>query len=306
MEHWLTVGGPGRNGPLKHQTCSSSRCARSSPAALAQALPGAKVRLPDAAHAALAGSSCFFFHSVSIAESARPCAAQRHAVSTGPLAARQSHQSRSGAPGSLPGTTAASSAFANTLNKLLYAHCRPGQGPTSRTAALAGASQAHHSAHAASQRKGAKAVGVDAVGVQVAHVDLYARMVLGCDQLICPRAVRSIPSFVSAQRVCVDSEVLARCPARPRFEGDTLLRTVKAPSPVQLKPETAKEQRQPSCGARSHAQRHLRPPGNPCCAPTSTWLWSQVHAQARASWARSLAARTTCAGCTGPPSHSHR
>ncbi len=192
----------------KHQMCSSSRCARSSPAALAQVLPDAKVQHPHAAHAALAGSSCFFFHSVSIAESARPCTVQRCAVSTVALPRTRTESASLGCarnvPSGLPGTAAASSSTANALNKPMHAH--------RRIAAPAAGSQAHHCAHAASQRKGAEAVGVHAVGVQVPHVDLYTRVVLGCDQLVSPRAARSRPSFPLAQRACVDGEVACTVP----------------------------------------------------------------------------------------------
>lgn len=46
----------------------------------------------------------------------------------------------------------------------------------------------HLGADLAAQRKGGEGAGVDAVLVEVAHVDLHARVVLGGDQLVGPRA----------------------------------------------------------------------------------------------------------------------
>ena len=55
----------------------------------------------------------------------------------------------------------------------------------------------HHSAHAAGQREGGERAGVHTIGVQVANVDLHARMVLGRDQLVGPRAAHTAALPVS-------------------------------------------------------------------------------------------------------------
>jgi hypothetical protein len=56
--------------------------------------------------------------------------------------------------------------------------------------------RSHLSANLACQSKGGELVAVHTLLVQVANVHLDAGMVLGCDQLVCPRATSKINTEV--------------------------------------------------------------------------------------------------------------